>query len=316
MATPQSLVTLTLNPAIDRTYTVEHFSAGQVNRAKAVDVYAGGKGINVARAFRRLGGHVIAAGLLGGANGTQLRELLTNEGISHDFTVLASETRSAIIVIDPDSHTQTVVNEIGPNVSADEVAELELSLAELVAKARCLALCGSLPPGLPPDFYSRLISRLRGTDVRVALDSSGATLIDGLGARPYVVKPNKVELEVLGINVESLEQAALAALEVRSMFGVPNVLITCGSDGAAISAPQGTWWAKAPKVDVVSAVGSGDSFLAGFLWSDLQDGQDPAGALAFAVAAGAANATTRSAGDVSAELIAALSGRIVTTRIV
>ena len=154
------IVTVTLNAAIDRTLVVPNFQPGQRHRASVGFPSAGGKGINVARALKRLGAPVVCTGLAGGRTGTLLVEELTNEGILNDFVRIRAESRTSIAVLDPTSNAYTEINEWGPEVSAEELAILREKLAYLAQRAEFVVLSGSLPRAVDPSFYGELVREL------------------------------------------------------------------------------------------------------------------------------------------------------------
>lgn len=305
-----TVVTVTPNAAVDKSYIVPDFTLDRIHRPQQTRTTAGGKGINVARVYRTLGGGAIATGFLGGSNGDFIAGRLDAEGIAADFVRTAEESRVAIAVLDPNAHTQTEVNEIGPNVTAGEVASLVDKVASLLAGASWLVLSGSIPPGVPNDIYARLIRLARDAGVKSVLDTSGEPLTQGIAERPYLAKPNRHELAALGIPLGDWSDAPSAAQGLRDRYGLTLALVTGGAEGAVLASPEGVWRAKAPAIEVVSAVGSGDSLTAGFIWALDRNPGDYAGALAWGIAAGAANALTPSAGFCSKREIEEMRGKI------
>ena len=282
-----ALLTVTLNPALDKVQVVPDFQAGAVYKASETHTSAGGKGINVARVTHTLGGSVTALSLFGGVTGNYAAECLRREGITHRLVSIGGETRTSAIVADPVSRRDTVLNEAGPLISGEELNALWQCLRELLPLAQTVSYSGSLPPGVPNDFYAGAITLAREFGVKAALDTSGDALVQGAAARPFLLKPNRQELAALGDEGGDGWTGAAMALRVR--FGCEVALVTDGARGAVLACAEGVWECAPPAVDVVSAVGSGDSFLAGFLWA-WNDGQGPEAALRLGTAAGAANA--------------------------
>ena len=282
-----SLLTVTLNPALDKVHVVPGFQAGAVYKVAESHTSAGGKGINVARVTHTLGGSVVATGLLGGLAGDFVRQSMVHEGISQSFVSVSGETRTSVIVADPVSGRDSVLNEAGPEISPEEMNALRVRLRELLPAAQTVSYSGSLPPGVPDSFYAELIELARQAGVKAALDTSGEALVQGAAARPFLLKPNRQELAAFGDEGGSGRAGAAAALRDRT--GCELVLVTDGAHSAVLACAEGIWECAPPPVDVVSAVGSGDSFLAGFLWA-WDAGQGPEEALRWATAAGAANA--------------------------
>lgn len=289
------LLTVTLNAAVDKTYTVPGFSLDRVHRPTDFRAVAGGKGINVARVFRELGGKCVATGFLGGHNGEFIADGLRAEGIEDAFVRTRGESRVCIAIIDPIGKTQTEVNENGPEVHPDEVQQLIERFESLLPKVSAVTLSGSLPPGCPEDIYARLIYMARAHGVTCALDSSGPPLRIGWEAGPDIIKCNRFELSALrpdaGESVEDISGAALSLLNAKTREAV----ITMGAQGAVAAECGRVWYAPSPSVQFVSAVGSGDAFLAAYMWSRAR-GCDAPSRLAWGIAAGAANAAVFGAG--------------------
>jgi 1-phosphofructokinase family hexose kinase len=197
------IVTVTLNSALDRTLSVPIFQLGHRHRANDVLTVAGGKGINVARALKRLDLPVVALGLAGGRTGTRIVEELTSEAILNDFVRIAGESRTSTAVVDPTAGTYTEINEWGPKVTEAELGMLFEKLQYLSRSADMVVLAGSLPRAVPEDWYAAAIRELGRRGVRVALDTEGVPLRRGLEAEPFLVSPNQREAE--GIVGQELE---------------------------------------------------------------------------------------------------------------
>jgi tagatose 6-phosphate kinase len=294
------ILTVTLNAAVDKTYTVSGFTLGRVHRPVETRVTAGGKGINVARVYQTLGGQATATGFLGGINGNYIQQQLALEGIDDRFIRVAEESRVCIAVMDPLARTLTEINENGPNVTAAECDALLILLRELLPGSGAVILSGSLPPGTPVTLYRDIIYMAQEQfQVPAVLDASGEALAQGITARPFLVKPNLAELAALDVPAREPAEAAQA---LRAHYGVELALVTAGPQGAVLSGPQGTWLAVPPSVQVLNAVGSGDSLAAGFLWSWLR-GDSSAEALRLGVAAGTANTLSDSAGFLDSQSV-------------
>ena len=292
------IVTVTLNAAIDRTLTVPNFQLGQRHRASAGLTLAGGKGINVARALKRLGVPVVATGLAGGRTGTRIIEELTGEAILNDFVRIAGESRTSTAVVDPTGGTYTEINEWGPHVEPDELQMLLDKLHYLAGGAEFVVLAGSLPRGVDDGFYGELIRDLTRRQVLTVLDSEGEPLRLGLEAEPFLVSPNQREAEAL-VGQEFYERQDFAyALEHIAELGARNVLIT-NESGCFARLREGRktrrYRAVAPQVEAVSSVGSGDVLLAAFIAAHAA-GRTTEEALREGVAAGAASTREVGAG--------------------
>ncbi|MCT9092009.1 1-phosphofructokinase [Streptomyces sp. ASQP_92] len=278
-----NILTVTPNPSLDRTYEVPALARGEVLRATGERVDPGGKGVNVSRAVAAAGHRTVAVMPLGGAPGALVAELLAGQGIDVAPVPVAGPTRSNIAVAEPDG-TLTKINAPGPQLSAAESELLLDTVTGHSGRADWIACCGSLPRGLAPQWYADLVARAHAAGAKVALDTSGASLIAALRERPDVVKPNAEELaQAVGRPLATIGDAVKAAEEVREL-GAGAVLASLGADGQLLVSALGTYFASAPVALVRSNVGAGDASLAGFLAAG---GQGP-DALAAAVAHGAA----------------------------
>lgn len=296
------IVTVTMNAALDRTVRVPNFQLGARHRAEASLRLPGGKGVNVARALKRLGQPVIATGLAGGRVGTYIIEELTSEGILNDFVRIADESRTSTAVIDPTNSQQTEINEYGPSVQPAELDVLLDKIRYLSKGADVFVLAGSLPRDVPLDFYERLLREIgRGDGMRTAVDASGPALRAALQAEPGVVSPNVREAEEIVGHEFSDEDDMAAAAETLTQMGAESAIIH-HEDGCVArirpepGKPARTYRARLPRrADIVSTVGSGDALLAGYV-SGRYGRQPPEKALALAVACGAANTQRFGAG--------------------
>ncbi|MFE9401977.1 1-phosphofructokinase [Streptomyces sp. NPDC006530] len=278
-----NILTVTPNPSLDRTYEVPALARGEVLRATGERVDPGGKGVNVSRAVAAAGHRTVAVIPLGGAPGALVAELLAGQGIDVAPVPVAGPTRSNIAVAEPDG-TLTKINAPGPQLSAAESELLLDTVTEHSGRADWIACCGSLPRGLAPQWYADLVARAHAAGAKVALDTSGPSLIAALRERPDVVKPNAEELaQAVGRPLATIGDAVKAAEEVREL-GAGTVLASLGADGQLLVNALGAYFASAPVALVRSNVGAGDASLAGFLAAG---GQGP-DALAAAVAHGAA----------------------------
>jgi len=292
------IVTVTMNAAIDRTLTVPNFQRGQRHRASEGMTLAGGKGINIARALKRLGVPVVATGLAGGGNGTRIVEDLTAEAILNDFVRIEEDSRTSTAIVDPAGGTYTEVNEWGPRVQPHELEMLLEKLVYLSRGADYVIFAGSLPRGIEDGFYAEAIRELNRRGVLTVLDSAGEALRLGAQAEPFLVSPNEREAEALVGQEFHDDDDFLGGLEAIAEVGARNVLITRESGCWALLRAEREprrYRVLAPRIDPVSAVGSGDVLLAGFIAARLEQRSDEE-ALRFAVAAGAASTLELGAG--------------------
>lgn len=274
------IVTLTPNPSIDRTIAVDRLEVGGVNRAHSVLVDPGGKGVNVSRALAANGVPTTAILPLGGPDGDLHSSLLDAGGLSHVAVGIGGNTRTNVAIVDPRGGT-TKVNEPGPELSDVEVAALR---AAVPRDAEWVVLCGSLPRGTDASLFTDLVATHPG---QVVVDTSGAPLAAAVAATPYLVKPNREELEELvGRRLATLGDVRQACRELVA-GGISVVVASLGADGALLTTADGAWLAKAPVTNPLSTVGAGDCLLAGVL-SALAEDLPASEALARGVAWGSA----------------------------
>ncbi|MER7787686.1 1-phosphofructokinase [Streptomyces sp. NPDC097640] len=277
------ILTVTPNPSLDRTYEIPGLERGAVLRAAADRVDPGGKGVNVSRAVAAAGHRTVAVLPLGGPEGALLARLLGGLGIEAAGVPVQGSTRVNISVAEPDG-TLTKINAAGPELTTAEAEALLEAVRAQSADADWIACCGSLPPGLAPEWYAELVARAHRAGARIALDTSGPSLTAALRERPDVVKPNAEELaQAVGRPLATVGDAVKAAEELRAL-GARAVLASLGADGQLLVDETGSYFGSAPVAAVRSNVGAGDASLAGFLAAG---GLGPA-ALASAVAHGAA----------------------------
>ena len=286
------IVCLAANPSIDRLFEVERLVKGDIHRPAGFVQVAGGKGLNVARAAHALGADVAAIALLRGHGGRWLQEALEAEGVRGEFVWTHGESRSSLSVADRETAGLTEFYEHG--AVAPEAAWVELTHAAI---ARCaagdwLTISGSLPRGAPDEGYRDLIEEARGAGVRVALDADGERLRLALGAGPDVVKVNVAEAgALLDVPTARRDDSLIAASKLRDLAGGDGHagIVTRGSHGVMLAAPDGSLYEGVLYVRGRYPVGSGDSFLAGLVTA-LDAGGSWEDALRLALGAGAANA--------------------------
>lgn len=285
------IVTVTLNAAVDRTLLVPNFQVGQRHRASVGFLSAGGKGINVGRALKRLGVPVVCTGLAGGRNGTLLVEELTQEGILNDFVRIRGESRTSTAVLDPTSNVYTEINEWGPEIAEDELDTLREKLAYLTQGAEFVVFGGSLPRGVEADFFAEVVRDAGRRHQLAVVDTDGEPLRVGTAAEPYLVAPNVREAEEL-VGHEFVDEEDLAgALDEIAELGARNVLITLETGCYALLREDRNEMrlrARVPELEPVSRIGAGDTLLAGFL-AARAGGRSFEDAVRSAVATGAAS---------------------------
>jgi 1-phosphofructokinase/tagatose 6-phosphate kinase len=311
------IVTVTLNAALDRTLTVPNFQRGQRHRASGGLTLAGGKGINVARALKRLDVPVVATGLVGGLTGTRIVEQLTGEAILNDFVRIADESRTSTAVVDPTTSSYTEINEWGPHVEPEELEMLREKLRYLATAADTVIFAGSLPRGVADGFYGELIRELNKRNVLTVLDAEGEPLRLGTAGEPFLVSPNQREAESLVGQEFHEDQDFIQALEDIEELGARNVLITQEAGCFALLREEREvkrLRAVAPDVDPVSTVGSGDVLVSAFL-AARSAGRSIEEALRSAVGAGAAATLEVGAGRFDPREASRLAGGVEVTEL-
>ncbi|MCW3476432.1 1-phosphofructokinase family hexose kinase [Limobrevibacterium gyesilva] len=280
------IVTLTLNPAVDVACDAEAVRPVHKVRTFAETHDPGGGGVNVARVIRELGGDVLAVVLTGGVTGRFLEELLEEGGVPCHVVPIAGRTRIAMTVHDRSARQEYRFVPEGPVASA---AELEAALAALAAEpGGWLVASGSLPRGAPVDFYATVARLAAERGQHVVLDTSGPALQAALGHGLALIKPSLGEFEALvGRKLPDAAAQDAAAMAVVRSGGAARVAVSLGGGGALLATPEGLWRRPALDVPARSTVGAGDSFLAAMTLA-LARGSDPADALAWGIAAGAA----------------------------
>lgn len=291
------IVTLTANPSADRAVHLPGpLVPGEVQRAESSREDAGGKGVNVARVISAAGAP--ARAVVPVNDHDPYRLLLDDANVDLEIVPVAGRARANLTITDPQGET-TKLNLPGAELSPAEAAALTEGVVAAAEGATWLVLAGSLPPGVPDTFYADLIAAVRdrwGTRApRIAVDASGPALAAVVAsARPDLIKPNHEELaELVGEDAASDDDVIAAAARRASALvpdRVASALVTLGADGALLFAAEGSWRGRAPKIQVASTVGAGDSSLAGYLLADLEGAAAP-DRLARSIAYGAAAAT-------------------------
>jgi tagatose 6-phosphate kinase len=302
------LLCITPSPAVDRTARVPRLVIGEVLRPTRVAVLPGGKGVNAARVARRLGARVVTTGIAGGHVGRWLVEELEREGLAPRFTPAAAETRTTYVTVD-DAGASVIVYEQPAPATEDELeAFLDLLVRELLPMADRAIVAGSLPAGVQPTGYARVVHAARAAGVPLLVDASGEHLRAALSAGPDLVKVGLDEVIDAGLVTAGAGAAASAEALVRA--GATLAIVTDGPRPAAASDGRRILDIGIPDVEAVNAVGSGDAVNAGLSLA-LARGDDLEAALALGIAAGSANAVTFSGGDVDPALVEELRERVV-----
>lgn len=258
------ILTVTLNPSIDISYCLENFNMDTVNQVTDVSKTPGGKGLNVTRVLSQLGDNVVATGLLGGHFGDFIRSGLDTLEIRHQFLSIGGETRHCIAVLHEGQ--QTEILEKGPHITKDEADAFLNHLKLIFDAATIITVSGSLPKGLPSDYYARLISLANHFNKKVVLDCSGEALRSVLksSAKPTVIKPNLEELtQLIGKPISYSLDELKSTLQQDIFRGIDWVIVSLGARGAFAKHGNHYYQVTIPKIEVINPVGSGDATVAG-----------------------------------------------------
>jgi 1-phosphofructokinase family hexose kinase len=281
------ILTLTMNPAIDRNVTADRLVFDDRAYILATQEGAGGRGINASCVIHAFGEQTAAIAPYGGKSGRLLKELLGCCGFPVDLVKIRQEIRTNLTI--SDKHGLTVkLNQLGPRLVESEWARLERAVAARLPNASWLMLCGSLPPGVPSDFYAKLIARASSRGVKTMLDTDGDALSAGLAAGPTLVTPNQPEAERLLSRALLTRTHFLEAAERIREHGAESVVLSLGSRGAVGWFEGRLYEALPPRVDAVCPIGSGDVLAAAFVWAMSRTPDFP-DALRWGVAAGTAS---------------------------
>lgn len=291
------VLTVTLNPAVDKTYETAELILGQVNRMRSAVSIPGGKGVNVAKVLRQFGYPVAAMGFLGGYSGRMIEEALLRKGVECHFTRIAGDTRTSTNILS-DTGFVTEVLEPGPMVTEAEWKIFMQEYAYCLTRYDLIVLSGSVPGGIPVTAYRELIALGKAAGKKVFLDTSGELLKEGVKAAPYLIKPNWKELEfVAGRKLRTRQDLEEEARRLIGQ-GIEKVVVSLGEEGLLYADREQTCFAKAPKVSAVNTVGCGDSVVASLCISETE-GENPLQTLHRAVSVAAANAVSRESAEIS-----------------
>jgi len=283
------ILTLTINPALDRTVSVDKLVFEDRGYILARGEVAGGRGINASQVIAAFGGKTRALLTAGGSSGEKLTQSLAGMGFPFETVRVRAESRVNFTI--SDKHGLTVkLNEVGAALDPAEVDAVRKLVESRLPKVRWLMICGSLQPGAPVDFYAEIIRLAKSQGVHTLLDTDGDALVHALDATPTVISPNQHEAErLLGRAIVTRGQC-LEALERIHAMGPESVLLSLGARGALLTSPEGTFEALPPRIEALCPIGSGDALAAAFVWA-LDKKKSYPEALRWGVAAGTATAS-------------------------
>ncbi len=296
------------NAAVDTYYTLEALGLGQVNRISAVRDTAGGKANNLARAFLRLGGRPLVVGLAAGRRGTYILDQLEQEGLAHDYVMVAGNSRLNTTLLSTDARTTTVLLEPGQPAPPEALAALVNKVAQWAPRVGCVVLTGSLPPGAPPDLYAQLTRSARAQQAFVAVDAAGEVLRQAAEAGPNLVKVNVEEFESAFPSQAGDWDALQRQYWALAAGGLQTLILTDGANGALCLSGEEAFCVQTEVPQWVSTAGAGDTFLAGLLFA-LRRGDSLREAARLASAAASANLQVLGCGFIEAETVQHFLGR-------
>lgn len=302
------IVTVTMNPAVDKTIKLDEFKRGALNRIDTVELDAGGKGINVSKAIHMLGGQSVATGFLGGSAAKYFSDALVDYRISMDFVNVFGETRTNIKVVEPDG-LLTELNESGPIIHDTQIQDLMEKLDFLASEDTWFVFSGSVPKGVSPDIYQQMITRVKQKGAKTVLDADGELFRNGIKACPDIVKPNRTELEqYFGENAADDEILISMGKKILEQ-GIGMVVISLGRNGAIFMTDSVTYGVPAVETQVNSSVGAGDSLVAGLVYG-LHQKKSLEKSIAQAVATSTGAVMTEGTKPPTADMIRELEERV------
>lgn len=309
----KKILTVTLNPAVDKTYTTQSVIVGHVNRMRTAMNIAGGKGVNVTKILRQYGCDVAATGFLGGYSGRFIEEELEKRGSECRFIHVSGETRCNMNILADDGYV-TEILEPGPVVTDGEMEAFLAQYDALLGECGLVILSGSVAQGVSADIYETLTVRAAAASVPVYLDSSGDNLRFGMRAKPQMIKPNWRELEyIMGRRIVDREEIVEAA-RLLCEGGISRVVVSMGNKGLLSVTDRGVLFAGAAKIEPINTVGCGDSVVASYAMS-YAAGESEEEAIVRACAISAANATTVESANIPLETAEALMNKIIVEKI-
>jgi 1-phosphofructokinase len=261
------IITVTMNPAIDKTVDLEHMVQGGLNRVKNVIIDAGGKGINVSKTIKELGGETIATGFVGGSGGMLIKKVLLDLGIQSDFVEIKNEVRTNLKVVESDGNV-TEFNEPGPQVAQEELEALTQKLLSYANEEALFVLAGSIPNGISKSIYQTLTYKLKEKGAKVFVDADGELFIQSLEAGPDIIKPNRHELEEYYHRDYRVDETELIDMGQSLLEkGIGMIAISLGQMGALFITKDKVLRCPGLKVEAHSTVGAGDAMVAALSFS-------------------------------------------------
>ena len=307
------IITVTFNPAIDKTAEVDVFHAGGLNRLKHVRMDAGGKGVNVSKTIQALGGASLCTGFLAGTSGEYIQSTLREQRIDCDFVWVEGSTRTNLKVLD-DERSLTELNEAGPTIDSKQVSALMEKILTHCDESTYVVLSGNVSPGVPSSIYREMIERIKMTKAKVVLDADGELFAQGIQAKPMIVKPNKYELALYFGMEESVSDEQIVA-KAKTLLNEDTrlVVVSMGSEGSIFLHKDGVYRAQALSIQAHSAVGAGDAMVAAITYASEQ-GMALEELIRLAVATSAGAVMTKGTNPAARDVVEALIKQVIITK--
>ncbi|MCT4565832.1 MAG: 1-phosphofructokinase [Maledivibacter sp.] len=295
------IATITLNPSIDRRYNIKDFHKNGIYRCEDYSATPGGKGINVSRVINQLDVSPICLGFVGGFSGGFIKAQLKSLKIKTNFTEINDETRTCLGIIYEDG-SQSEILEKGPKINKEEIKDFIKKFKLILDRTKVMTASGSIPKGVNTDIYRYLIDLANGNGTKFILDSSNLSLIEGIKAFPYLIKPNREELEAITKIKINSDTDIIDACENLMDMGAENIAVSLGGDGMIFVGKEGRFKINIPRIKALNPVGSGDSTVAGFAVGILKNLgiQDT---LKLANACGMSNAMEKETGKINIKMV-------------
>lgn len=303
------ILTVSCNPAVDKTYNTSNVMIGQINRMRDLVSIPGGKAVNVTKVLRQFNAHVTATGFIGGYTGEFIEEELKNMGVNTSFTTIRGLTRSNMNIIGDDGYV-TEILEPGPKVLSFEREDFLDRFRELVKISEYVVLSGSLTEGLSEEFYAKLIKICNDAGAKAFLDTSGEPLKKGIEAVPYCIKPNRRELEYAAGRKLATEAEVIQAAYEYIKVGVTKVVVSLGEKGLLQITKNKVIKAVPPRIKAVNTVGCGDCVVAAIIMG-MSQGLSDEDTMKLAAGVSAANATTLESGIIPQDTMEELVQNVV-----
>ncbi|WP_251861893.1 1-phosphofructokinase family hexose kinase [Clostridium sp. Marseille-Q2269] len=295
------ITVLNLNASVDKRYEIQDIEKGKVMRARSVENTAGGKGIHVANVATILKEDVLVTGFLGGKTGEFIEDRLKYMRIKGEFVKIEGATRECLAFITDDS-LQTEILEPGPEIKQEELKVFLKKYDELLKTSSIISASGSVPKKIPKDIYKTLIEKAEKQGKKFLLDTSGELLLNGIEAKPFFIKPNQDEIEMITGNTVSNEKDIIKQINRLRNIGITCVVVSLGKHGSLVGYEDKMYKVTVPNIKAVNPVGSGDSFVGGFAVG-LERNYKIQDTIALAAACGTANAMEKETGFVRKEVV-------------